>query len=883
MRPRLSSPVAGYVVAIIATAAAVFVRWALDPWVGNYLPLATLYGAVGIAVWFGGTRAAVLAVAIGYLACNYLFIEPRGLTGAQHLVGLLMYLASCAILIAFGEAMRRASRHLQEEREALRAKDLQLEEVTESTSVLLTHCSRDLRYVFVNRACAEFFGRPRDEIVGRPIRDILGAEAFEAIRPHIETVLQGDVVEYETELSYAGLGRRFMHVKYVPDQGPAGEVRGWFASITDVTGRRWAEAALRESEHRFRTLFESMEEGYCVIEVIFDAQNHPMDYRFLEINPAFEKQTGIKDAKGRLMREIAPDHEQHWFDIYGRIALSGETLRFENPAAALGRWYDVCAFRVGPAELRRVGIVFNDITDRRRQEQALREHETELRDAQRLAHVGSWRWEAATDATTGSEELYRIYGLDPAGPPFPDFKAQDGRLYPHASWEKIHAAVQEALRTGVGYELDVEALRDGTPIWVMTRCEVVRDAAGRVTGLRGTVQDITERKQAADALRQADRQKDDFLATLAHELRNPLAPVRNAIKVLQLKGPPVPELGWARDVIDRQMQQMTRLIDDLMDVSRIARNRLELRKERVELAEILQGAVETSRPFIDGSGHELCVTLPPERVYVDADPTRLAQVFANLLNNAAKYSEPHGQIFLNAERQGSDAVVSVRDRGIGIPKEMLGHVFDPFAQVDRSLERTRGGLGIGLTLVKRLVEMHGGSVTADSEGPGKGSEFIVRLPIPIAQPAFGPTATPDEPLRKAPARRRILIVDDNNDAATSLSMMLNILGYETRTAFDGVAGLEAACAFRPDVALMDIGMPRMNGYEVARRIREQPWSNGIVLIAVTGWGQSEDKQRATEAGFDHHLVKPVDPSLLTKLLASLAREHECRPKALAGR
>jgi CheY-like chemotaxis protein/two-component sensor histidine kinase len=321
---------------------------------------------------------------------------------------------------------------------------------------------------------------------------------------------------------------------------------------------------------------------------------------------------------------------------------------------------------------------------------------------------------------------------------------------------------------------------------------------------------------------------------------------------------------------------MTRLVDDLIDVSRITRGKLELRKERVELARVLQGAVETSRPLIDGAGHELSVALPPDPVYLNADLTRLAQVFSNLLNNAAKYSERGGRISLAAERQGSDAVVAVRDTGIGIPKEMLPRIFDMFTQVDRSWQRAHGGLGIGLTLVKRLVEMHGGSVTASSDGPGKGSEFVVRLPIPVAHRAAAAPLTPDERPTPAPARYRVLVVDDNNDAATSLGMLLNMLGYEIRTAYDGVAGLEAARAFRPDFVLLDIGMPKLNGCEVARRIRAQPGGKDPVLIAVTGWGQAEDKQQIIEAGFDHHLVKPVDPTALATLLALSVKEREAR-------
>jgi CheY-like chemotaxis protein/two-component sensor histidine kinase len=316
------------------------------------------------------------------------------------------------------------------------------------------------------------------------------------------------------------------------------------------------------------------------------------------------------------------------------------------------------------------------------------------------------------------------------------------------------------------------------------------------------------------------------------------------------------------------MREMTRLVDDLLDVSRISRDKLELRKERVDLATALRGAIETSRPLIAASGQELVVTLPPEPIIVDADLTRLAQVFANLLNNAAKYSEPGGRIVLTSERRDREVVVSVRDQGIGIPQDMLGKIFEPFIQIAEAPERTRGGLGIGLTLVKRLVEMHGGSVVATSMGRGEGSEFVVRLPLAAAdaKPASPETNT----LVAAPAALRVLVVDDNRDVTSSLERLLGRLGYDVRSAADGVAGLEVAEVFRPRVALLDVGMPKMSGYDLARRIRQSEWGRDMVLVAVTGWGQPEDKRRAREAGFDHHLVKPEAANDLVRLLASLA-------------
>jgi CheY-like chemotaxis protein/two-component sensor histidine kinase len=330
-------------------------------------------------------------------------------------------------------------------------------------------------------------------------------------------------------------------------------------------------------------------------------------------------------------------------------------------------------------------------------------------------------------------------------------------------------------------------------------------------------------------------------------------------------------------MIERQVQQMVRLVDDLLDLSRISRGKTELRQERVELAAVLYSAVETSRPLIEQSGHELTVTLPPEPIPLDGDPTRLAQVFSNLLNNAAKYTAGAGHIWLTAEREdGSGSVtVRVRDNGLGISEEMLPLIFEMFTQVDRSLERAQGGLGIGLTLVKRLVEMHGGTVEARSKGPNRGSEFAVRLPVasemkPTEKRAM---ASGGENIISRP-KRRILVVDDNRDSVESLAMMLRMMGNEVRTAFDGIEAVDAAGTFNPEVILLDIGLPRLNGFDAARRIRGQEGGKNMVIVALTGWGQKEDRRRSQEAGFDHHIVKPVDPATLEKLLVGLEDSHD---------
>jgi PAS domain S-box-containing protein len=377
--------------------------------------------------------------------------------------------------------------------------------------------------------------------------------------------------------------------------------------------------------------------------------------------------------------------------------------------------------------------------------------------------------------------------------------------------------------------------------------------------------EIEERRRAEQELAAADRRKNEFLATLAHELRNPLAPIRHALQLLHMAGDHPALQPQALGIIERQIGQMVRLVDDLLDLSRITNNKLQLRKERIELAAVIHSALETTRPLIESAGHEITVLLPPGPVHVDADLTRLAQVFTNLLNNAAKYTEKGGHIWLEVETQDNEAVVSVRDTGIGITAEHLPHLFEMFSQAAPALERSGSGLGIGLALARGVVELHSGSIEAYSEGPGQGSKITVRLPI-AATPGQPQPSRDKEETRLSP-KCQVLIADDNRDSAESLSLLLELTGHDTRTAHDGLEAFQAAEAHHPDVALLDIGMPKMNGYEVARRIREQPWGKSMLLVAITGWGQEDDKQRAQEAGFNYHMTKPVSFADLNNVLA----------------
>jgi CheY-like chemotaxis protein len=373
---------------------------------------------------------------------------------------------------------------------------------------------------------------------------------------------------------------------------------------------------------------------------------------------------------------------------------------------------------------------------------------------------------------------------------------------------------------------------------------------------------------AEERLRESDRRKEEFLATLAHELRNPLAPILNAVQYLELVEPVAPEMRWARDVIVRQTSHLTRLVDDLLDVSRINHARLEIRKERVDLARVLHAAVETTQPFLAQRNQSCRVELPAAGLTVDADPMRLSQVFANLINNAAKFSSEGESIEVTAGVRGGEVLVRVRDHGIGIEAEELPTIFDLFRRVRPSYVHDQGGLGIGLTLVKQLVEMHGGTVRASSGGPGLGSEFVVELPL--ASSSRGDPVAGNESHGGGDGHTRILVVDDHVDGAASMCRLLRVLGYVTRQANDGLAGLTAAAEFRPEVVLLDIAMPKLNGYEVAQRLRAESWGKHMLLIAVTGWGQESDKRRAFAAGFDFHLTKPVDVAALTRALSSVA-------------
>jgi PAS domain S-box-containing protein len=533
-------------------------------------------------------------------------------------------------------------------------------------------------------------------------------------------------------------------------------------------------------------------------------------------------------------------------------------------------------------------ITERDLSRRRRARdfQTLQRSEERLRLALAAGRMGVWDWNILTNEVRWSDNLEDVHGLAP-GSFAGTFEAFQALIHPDDR-ERVRHAIDEAVRTGTGYETEFRNLRaDGRVGWISAIGRVFADASGHAVRMVGVGVDVTERQRLAGELEarardlaSADRRKDEFLAMLAHELRNPLAPLSAALRLLRDPGA---DRNRVLAIADRQTQQLARLVDDLLDVSRITQGKIALRLEPVWLADVVARAIESAKPAIDARGQVFRVDLPPEPVRLDADPARLAQVIANLLDNAAKYTPDGGFVGLSAERDGDDVVLHVRDTGAGLAPELLPNVFDLFVQGDRSLDRPHGGLGIGLTIVRRLVELHGGRVEARSAGAGQGSDFVVRLPaMHVASEAPAASGDVDAPAAPTITGLKVLVVEDNRDAAEVLATVVGMWGHEVRTAFDAPAALHMLDGWKPDVILSDLGLPRMDGYELARRLRQPTARCGAVLIALSGYGRDEDKRAARDAGFDHHMVKPPDLEALAGLLEQIAAGLDDPARARAG-
>ena len=729
-------------------ALAVLLRWVLDPLLAGAFPLVTLFGAVAAAVWIGGYRVAIPVTLLGYLACLYLFIPPRGsldLSNTSNVVGLIAYLFTCSLIITVGEAARVGQAKVTESREVFRVTLRSIGDAVITTDV--AGC-----VTYLNEVAEDLTGWSLDDARGQPLDSV-------------------------------------------------------FRIVNEVTRQSVENPATR-----------ALREG-----VVVGLANHTV------LIKKDGSECPIDDSAAPIR-----DEQQH---------VSGCVL------------------------------IFRDVTAQRLSERARAE---QLITARLLAAIV----ESSNDAIISKSLEGIIQSWNAAAERLFGYTADQvvGRhislvIPPEriAEEDKIIAS----LRAGQRIEhFETERVRsDGQRIVVSLTISPIKDNEGNVVGASKIVRDVTERKQLEDNLRvlaanlsENDRRKNEFLATLAHELRNPLAPMSNMLEVVKRADGNANVLKRAHETIERQLDQMVRLVDDLLDLNRITHDRLELRRSEVELSSVIEQAVEVARPLIDAAGHHLSVELPGEPIYLNADRTRLAQVFGNLLNNSSKYTRPKGTISLTAKRTGDEVVVTVQDNGPGIPPDKLDSIFDMFMQVERTAERSQGGLGIGLTLVKRLVEMHDGSIEARSDGEGMGSEFVVRLPI-LSGPLI--VAGDGSGVTQKSVPRRVLIVDDNRDSADSLALLLELTHNEIYLAHDGVEALEAIETHRPEVVLLDIGLPKLDGHEVCRRVREQPWGKDIVIIALTGWGQEDDRRKSKEAGFNGHLVKPVDYDQLLELLSDL--------------
>jgi len=867
---------AAYAMAVAVLLAAIALRALLDPVLGDALPLVTLFGAVAAAVWVGGLGPAVLVTFAGYFACNYLFVAPRGsvfLGNAENLVGLAAYLFTCGLIVAIGEAMRTARARADQRGELMRVTLASIGDAVITTDT-------QGRVASLNAAAESLTGWNSRDAVGQPLdavfRIVNEDTRLPVPNPALKALREGRAVGLanHTVLIAKDGTERSIDDSAAPITSADRAVSGSVLIFRDITERRRWERGAAERLLAARQLA-------AIVESSDDAiVRKSLDGIIQSWNAGAERLFGYtaEEAVGRHISLIIPAERLSEEDEIiaslkaGRRVDHFETERRHRSGRLL--WVSLTISPILDDEGRVVAAskIARDVTGQREVQAerqrfvTLVESSTDFIGICDLEGVPFYinRAGLAMVGLDSLEEASRTH--------LRDFFAPEDQA------RVMDEFFPSVVAKGHG-EIDIRFrhFKTGATRWMAYKVIALLDSAGAPAAFATVSQDVTERRQMADSLRQlagdlavADRQKNEFLATLAHELRNPLAPLTHMIEVLKRTDHDSRTRALAVTTMERQLRQLVRLVDDLLDLNRITHNRLELRKDRIDLAATLGQAVDAVRPLAAASGHELIVRLPAGPLELSADAVRLAQVFGNLLNNACKYTRAGGRITVELKRQGDDAIVTVADTGEGIPPDRLHSIFDMFTQIDAARERSQGGLGIGLTLVRRLVEMHGGSVEARSAGPGQGSEFVARLPIVVEHGAV----TPPVPASAAIAPRRMLVVDDNRDAAASLALLLELDGHTIVAAHDGLSAYAAADTHRPDVVLLDIGLPGMDGYEVCRRIREQPWGRTLILVALTGWGQEADRSRTRAAGFDAHLVKPVEYADLIELLGSVSLERQ---------
>ncbi len=856
-----------------ALALAVVIRWALDPFLGDSVPLVTLAAAVAATVWAGGYRFAIPTAVAGYWICSYLFIQPRYILTFGRLgdvVGLIAYLVTCGVIIAIGEASRAARRRTAEGRDTLRATLASIGEAVITTNVAG-------RITYLNAAAEALLGWSAAEAVGQPLPVVLRIVSENTREPvgdpAIRAVSEGTVIGLpgRAVLIPKGGGERPIEESAAPIRDERGNISGCVLIFRDVTPQR------REMNETANQLILASRLAAIVGSSDDAIISKSLDGVIQSWNAGAERVFGYSsvEAIGRhISLVIPPDRIGEEDQIIATLKAGRRVERFDTERVRKDGQRILVSLTISPirdADGNIVGAskIARDVTQQRRAEAdrqkfvTLVESSTDFIGMCDLQGIPSFVNRAGLQMV-GLDDLEQARRVSLTDFFFPEDRDWILRIFLPSVLERGHGEV----------EIRFRHFKTGEARWMTYKVLTLPGPDGRPSGFATVSQDVTERKRLADDLRavaadlsEINRRQTEFLAMLAHELRNPLAPISNAVRALRMGRDDPKVARQVLGMLERQVKQLSRLVEDLLDLSRVTRGKIILRKQSVELQPIVEQAVEAARALYANMNHELTVTLPTGPVFLTADPARVAQVVGNLLNNACKFTDPGGHVSLTVTQEDAQAVIRVRDDGIGIAAEQLPHLFKMFVQADTSLDRTRDGLGIGLTLVRALVEMHGGTVHARSEGPGRGSEFEVRFPALAQADAAIEALAPPEPTTSV--GRRVLIVDDNVDGAESLALLLAEVGHDTYQAHDGLAAIADAERLRPDAVLLDIGLPKLNGYEVCRRIRAQPWGKRLMMVALTGWGQDEDRQRSQEAGFDTHLVKPVDYEALMQLLAAL--------------